>query len=328
MGAKALRDTRVDAPGGAQLGDGQVNIGIGGQARLDRAGGVVDGEASLEHEAHIARGRGRHQRQFLHLRTTGLEGEGAVTAENLQLREGGLGQLGQIARLGKALVIQRNALTRGALDRRQAEPALQMFAIEAAAGEQGQQEMGVMTLAIETVEMDRGKGEIDPLQCRIQQLNLIGPEPETSCAIEPQVQFRYTAHQIVERCGIGFGRAGFGDRLAHAPGQMPVARQIIDGGCACGAVEEDRAALETINRVPVDSGFEIGATQGLFSQHTPAGSALGRKIPGEIADSVGHGNPVAVGQGQAIILLGRRKGARGPRVKSGPCAWTANSSVP
>ena len=132
-----------------------------------------------------------------------------------------------------------------------------------------------MALSVETVEMDRGKGEIDPLQRGIEPLKLIGLEAKTAGAVEPQIQLRHAAEQIVERCGIGVIRGRFDDGLAHAPGQVRIAGCGIDGARACRAVEKDRATLQAVNRVPVDRGFEIGTAQGLFGQDAPAGGGLG-----------------------------------------------------
>ena len=287
-GAETFGDAGEDAARGAQLGNGEMDVGIGGQAGLDGFGCSIGVEPGFHHQAHIGRSGGGHDRQLLALTGAGFKHVGGVAAEDLEVGEGGLGQFGQGGGLGEAVFVQRYALAGGALDRVETEAAADELTVDAATGKQGQQQVGVVSLSAQTVQMDRREGEVDTLQDRVQQVDLIGPQAELTRWIEPQFEFGDAAHQVIQGRGIGGLGRGFDQGLANAPGQVNVARRRVDRMAAFRAREEGRAALDPVDRGAAECVVEIGAAQGFLCQGSPAGRRLGREIPGEGADSVSH----------------------------------------
>ena len=85
--------------------------------------------------------------------------------------------------------IEIDALPGRSLDRSNAEPALQNFAIQAAAGEQGQGQMRMVALTRHAIEVDRREGEIDALQCLVERIQFIGLETGSAFRIETKFNF-------------------------------------------------------------------------------------------------------------------------------------------
>src|SRR4029079_4628378 len=65
-------------PHGAELGDGQELVLVGGEAEIDEAARIVEGDTALLERAQISDGAGKRESEFLRLRTAGRMDHPAV----------------------------------------------------------------------------------------------------------------------------------------------------------------------------------------------------------------------------------------------------------
>ena len=73
-----LLDPRPQFPHGAELGDGQELVLVGGEAEIDEAARIVEGDTALLERAQISDGAGKRESEFLRLRTAGRMDHPAV----------------------------------------------------------------------------------------------------------------------------------------------------------------------------------------------------------------------------------------------------------
>ena len=83
-----LLDARPQFPQGAELGDGQELILVGGEAEIDEASRIVERDAALLQRAEIGDRRGKREGELLRFRTAGgmndaPVGNGKRTGETL-----------------------------------------------------------------------------------------------------------------------------------------------------------------------------------------------------------------------------------------------------
>ena len=128
----------------------------------------------------------------------------------------------------------------------------------------------MVALAVQTVQMNRGQGQVDAVQGRVQQRDLIGLQPVRALGMQAQLQFGDTAHQIIQGGLVGALRIGFHQGLAHAPGQVKIARGRVHGVGAVRAVKENRAARDPVNRLAIQ-GLARRAAKRFLGQALPGG---------------------------------------------------------